>query len=433
MTYTCPFYFLQENKAREVAEVQRRHRDRLQFAAKRRSTATCSSRDKEMDGVALESVLKNFFTNRLSRRRSGRPLSSHGSPPGGSPKNGSLLEITSQVNLPAGNQRRVASLRVKEMSKKEWSSACELTENSQTSPKKFQSHSEDSEENCAALQEDDVKTSRKENSKGLTPPINRAPRISSSSRSFSATTDDGEDELQDNNEEEAQKLRDASRKVLRFQNSFGSVSSGEFPLENQKSPAPSTTFPRQRTFDEDTERYTGDATDEELVTFLRTSQTTAKTDLGRRRHTLPTNVLQTDQGDQLPIKTSVSTASRKQDTAAAEGYTHKSINQVFDFTNVSHTLKKSQDQNSPPARKKSMPDVSATCAPDEGPGERNREDKSIKPTGSYSQRNSETIPPKDTWNKMESSGILSFFKRLGDMSRLPSSKETTHKGPGSYV
>uniref|UniRef100_A0A3Q1FHA8 FH2 domain containing 4 n=1 Tax=Acanthochromis polyacanthus TaxID=80966 RepID=A0A3Q1FHA8_9TELE len=69
---------LQENKAREMAEVKRRQRDRLQNAAKRRSTATCSSRDKEMDGVALESVLQNFLTNRNSRRRSGRPSSTFG-------------------------------------------------------------------------------------------------------------------------------------------------------------------------------------------------------------------------------------------------------------------------------------------------------------------------------------------------------------------
>ncbi|TMS07531.1 FH2 domain-containing protein 1 [Larimichthys crocea] len=65
---------IQENKAREGADVQRRHRDRLQCATKRRSTATCSSR--EMDGIALESVLQNFLTNRASRRRLGRPSSS---------------------------------------------------------------------------------------------------------------------------------------------------------------------------------------------------------------------------------------------------------------------------------------------------------------------------------------------------------------------
>uniref|UniRef100_A0A8C7G286 FH2 domain containing 4 n=1 Tax=Oncorhynchus kisutch TaxID=8019 RepID=A0A8C7G286_ONCKI len=45
---------IQENRDREVAEVKRRTRDRLlSDAAKRRSTATCSIRDKDMEGVNM--------------------------------------------------------------------------------------------------------------------------------------------------------------------------------------------------------------------------------------------------------------------------------------------------------------------------------------------------------------------------------------------
>lgn len=416
--------------------MQRRHRDRLQCAAKRRSTATCSSRDKEMDGVALESVLQNFLTNRVSRRRLGRPSSSHGSPTGGSPKNGSLSEITYQVKLPTGNQKRGASFRVMEIGKKEWNSAGELTENS--SQKKLQSNSEDNEAKCPIPPEEEMKTSRKEDSRGLTPPVNRTTSIASLGRSFSATTDDGEDELQDNNEEEAQKLREASRKVLRFQNSCGSVSSGEFSLENQKSPGASTILPRQRTFDEETERYPGDPTNEDLVRFLLSSQTSSKRNLGRR-HTLPTKVPKTEEEQDNPwaqpqVKTPNS-AREKKGTLPAESAGHNSSNQVFDFSNASHIFKKSdsQDQNSPSAEKKTKPNFSATHVPDEGVGEQNQEGKSVEPTGNHLQRNSENIPPKSTWLKTESSGLFfSFLKRLGDMSK-PNSKETVDKGTDSGV
>lgn len=425
---------MQENKAREVSEVQRRHRDRLQCAVKRRSTATCSSRDKEMDGVALESVLQNFLTNRVSRRRLGKPSSSHGSPTGGSPKDGSLSEITSQVNLPTGNQKRGPSFRVMEIGKKEWNSAGELTENS--SQKKLQSNSEDNEAKCPIPPEEEMKTSRKDDSRGLTPPVNRTTTIVSSGRTFSATTD-GEDELQDNNEEEAQELREASRKVLRFQNSRGSVSSGEFSLENHKSPGASTILPRQRTFDEETESYPGDPTNEDLIRFLLSSQTSSKRNLGRR-HTLPMKVPKTEEEQDKPwaqpqVKTPNS-AREKKGTLPAESAGHNSSNQVFDFSNVSHIFKKvdAQDQNSP-AEKKTKPNFSATHVPDEGLGEQNQEGKSMEPTGNHLQRNSEIIPPQSTWFKTESSGqFFSFLKRLRDM-RKPNSKETVHKGTDSGV
>lgn len=428
---------MQENKAREVSEVQRRHRDRLQSATKRRSTATCSSRDKEMDGVALESVLQNFITNRVSRRRLGRPSSSHGSPKGGSPKNGSLSEITSQVNLPTGNQNRGAYFRINEIGKKEWNSASELTENS--SQMKPQSNSEYNKATCALPHEEEMKTSRKDDSRVLTPSVSRTTSISSLGRSFSATTDDGEDEVQDNNEEEAQKLREVSRKVLRFQNSCSSVSSGEFSLENQKSPGATAALPRQRTFDEETERYPGDPTNEDLVTFLLGSQTSSKRNLGRR-HTLPMKVPKTEEQQdhswaQPPVKTPNSAAREKKGTLLAEGDGHNPSNQVFDFTNISHISKDSdaEDQNFPSAEKKTKPNMSVTHVPEEGLGEQNQEAKSMEPTGNK-RRNSENIPRKSTWSKTETSGLfLSFFKRLGDMSKLPNTKETVHKCTDSSV
>lgn len=415
---------MQENKAREVAEVQRRHKDRLQSVAKRRSTATCSSRDKEMDGIALESVLQNLLTSRVSRRRLARPSSSHGSPTSGSPNSGSLSEITSQANLPTGNQKGGGSFRIKEIGRKEWNSAAELTENS--SQKKAQTNNEDNKTKGGIPHAEEMKSSRKENSGGFMRPANRTANISSSGRTFSAITDDDEEDLQDNNEDEAQKLREASKKVFRFQNSRGSASFDDNSLENQKSAGPSTILPRQRTLDEDTERYAGDPTNENLVRFLLNPQSPSKLNLGRR-NTLPTKVAKTEEEEdnlwaQPPVRTPNSAARDKGTLPEGAGYNPSK--QVFNFTDVSHNFKKSgaQDQNTPSTEKKSKPNVSVTHVPDEGPGEQNQEGKSMELAGN--QRNSE----KSTWIKTETSGLFfSFLKRLGDMSKTQSSKETVHK------
>ncbi|XP_035479548.1 FH2 domain-containing protein 1 [Scophthalmus maximus] len=427
---------MQENKAREMTEVKRRHRDRLQSSAKRRSTATCSSRDKEMDGVALESVLQNLLTNRVSRRRSGRPFSTQGSPMGGSPNNSSLIEMTSQVNLPTGNQKMSAHLLsslAAEMGRKEWNSAAELTGNS--SQNKVQSSGVNDKANCVIPHEEEMKTSGKEDPRGFAHPAKRTSSISSSVKSFSATADDDEEDIQDNNQEEAQKLREASRKVLRFQNSRSSVSSADYSLENQKSPAASTTLPRQRTFDEETDRYPGDPTNDELISFLISPSSTSKRNLGRR-HTMPPKVLKTEEEedklwDQPPNRTPNLVAGDK-GTRPAEGAEHNPSKQVFDFSDVSPNFKKSDapDQNPPSAEN----NVSSATVPDEGPGEPHQEGKSVEPSGDHVRRNSENIRPKSTWIKTETSGLFfSFFKRLGDMGKQQNSKETVHKGTDSGV
>lgn len=418
-------YFLQENKAREIVDVKRRQRERLQSAAKRRSTATCSSRDKEMDGIALESILQSFLTKPTSRRRPGRPLSTHGSPTSSSPKNGSLSEITSQTNLPIENQKHVGSFGVKVLGIKEWNSAAELTVNS--SQKNLQSNTDDKIARIVIAAEKEMKISTKVESRGFTHPAKRLTSIPSTCRSLSATTDDGEEDLQDNNEEEAQKLREASKKVLRFQNSRGSVSSGEFSLENQKSPTAAKTLPRQLTFEEETERYPGDPTNEELVRLLFNSQSSAKRNLGRR-HTLPTKVAKTEEEDnnqwtQQPIK---SPKSVMQEKAPVEGES---------FTDISYKLRNtgSQDQNLLPAEKKSKPVLSSAHVPDEKVLENNQEGTSVGAT--RPQINNENIPTRSMWFKTtENSGLFfSFFKRLGDISKLQNSKEPQHKGTDTTV
>lgn len=379
---------MQENRAREVAEVQRRHRDRLQCASKRRSTATCSSRDKEMEGVALESVLQNFLSSRGSRRRLGRPLSTHGSPTGGSPRNGSLTEITSKTNLPLGEQKKGELIILK--TKKEWNSAVELTHNS--SPKQLQANGEDEER----------KTFKQENSNVSVPPVNGTASPASSGH---VANNAEEEELKDNSEEEAQKLREASRKVLRFQNSRGSVSSAEFSLENQTSPSAKAKLPRQRTFDEETASFPDDDAGggEDLVKLLMGPEASSKSKLSRR-HTLPTKVATTEiEADNsrtrpLPMERSENDSSR----------------QVFDFNDVSHLLKTGREQTSPSAEKKSKPSKSEARAPAEGLGAWSAEGRSP----SEDENNGEEVSSKGAWFKTDSPGLFSgLFKRLGDISK----------------
>ncbi|XP_041849784.1 FH2 domain-containing protein 1 [Melanotaenia boesemani] len=424
---------MQENKAREVAEVKHRHIDKLQNSAKRRSTATCSSREKEMDGIALEHILQNFLTNRVSRRRSGRPSSAHGSPTGGSPTNGSLTEITSQTNLPIGNQNCGEIFRVKEMCKKEWNSANELTEN--FTLEKTHSQVEENKAKQDITHEEEIKTMRKEDS---THPI-RKNSMFSNDRSFSASTDDTEEDVQDNNEKEAQKLREASKRVLHFQKSRSSVSSGEYALENQKSPAGTTTLRRQLTFDEETQRYPGDPTNEDLVQFLLNTESSSKRNLGRR-HTLPTKVPKTkEENDNLqsqPTVKSQNQVAHDKRTQPGEGAGDTSSRQELDFTDISQNLKNSdgQDLSSPSAEKKSKPNNSSAHVSDRESLEQSKEEKSVEHTGNHPQTNNENTPPRSTWFKTESSGLFfSFFRRLGDMSKPQNSKVTVHKGTDSSV
>lgn len=424
---------MQENKAREGAEVKRRHRERLQNAVKRRSTATCSTRDKEMEGIQLQSVLQNFLTSRVSRRRLGRPSSAYGSPTSSSPNDGSLSEMNPQANLPTEIQKRIGSVKATDMGRKEWSSAVELSEN--PPQKKTLTNSEDNKAKGDISNEQEVNTLSKEDSRGLTQPASRTTSVSSSGRLFSTTTDDSEEDLHDNSEEEAQRLRDASKKVLRFQKSRSSVSSDSF--ENLKSPGPKVTLTRQRTFDEDTERYPGDPTNEDLVRLLLNPQSFTKCDLGRR-HTLPSKVPQTEEEeDKLCPKPPVRSpsAAREKGTLPAEGSEQNPSNQVFDFSNLSQSFKNSgsKDQHSPSAEKKSKLNVSVAHVPDAGHEEQIKVDKSMEPSGNPLQRNSET-PTDSAWTKTENSGLFfSFLKRLGDMSKLQTSKETVHKGNDSSV
>ncbi|CAB1348870.1 unnamed protein product [Coregonus sp. 'balchen'] len=315
---------IQENCDREVAEVKRRTRDRLLSdanAAKRRSTATCSIRDKDMEGVALESVLRKLLTSRVSQRKRGL-----GTP---SPTSSSLSEVPIQANIPSAEMRNQGSVKATEVCKEnEWNSARDLTGTSQ-SDQKDQSHSKrNRKENMVPHPEETQQNPKKPeqnhrgSSSGSTQPTRRTSSSSSSScpstgRPISVTMKDKEEEEEGGNEEEAQKLREVSRKVLRYQSSRGSLSSGEYVPEQQKSPnatnntntstftrspnatttnatsstittiTSSSTSPHQRTFQEDRQRLLGDACrgSESLARYLLNPHLSPKGIL-TRRHTL---------------------------------------------------------------------------------------------------------------------------------------------------
>ncbi|XP_018610717.1 FH2 domain containing 3 [Scleropages formosus] len=63
---------LKENHEHQAAEARRRQQERQRSIAKRRSTATCSGTDKDVDGMALEALLHSFLTNQGSRKKAGQ-------------------------------------------------------------------------------------------------------------------------------------------------------------------------------------------------------------------------------------------------------------------------------------------------------------------------------------------------------------------------
>ncbi|KAK1786456.1 hypothetical protein P4O66_018150 [Electrophorus voltai] len=199
--------FPQENMEREMAEVRRRQRERLESASKRRSIATCSARDKDMEGVALETVLQKFLTAPGSSRRSRTP-----SPTAMGLR---LAEITSQDNC------------LSKASKKP-SNAITMSQNS--------SDKENVEDSMEV-------TSKKPETKISSPSWKKAGNSPAPSQRVSVAAN--EDEESQTTAEEAQKLREVSQKVLRYQSSRGSMSSGEY-LSPLTSPCKRTFQDRER-------------------------------------------------------------------------------------------------------------------------------------------------------------------------------------------
>ncbi|KAF4104272.1 FH2 domain-containing protein 1 [Onychostoma macrolepis] len=175
---------VQENLEREMVEVKRRQREHTQTAAKRRSTATCSSRDKDIEGVALESILQRF-NSRQSRRRVGTSSSSRCN----------LIETT----IP---EKRTTDTN--EVKRDRW------IKRAMQSP--LINESTDKDE---TPKHPEITTSNPEQ-KSVDSSINQR---------VSVFTVQEEEDVQ--TEIEVQNMRELSRKVLRYQSSRSSVSSGE--------------------------------------------------------------------------------------------------------------------------------------------------------------------------------------------------------------
>uniref|UniRef100_A0A673NHT9 FH2 domain-containing protein 1-like n=3 Tax=Sinocyclocheilus rhinocerous TaxID=307959 RepID=A0A673NHT9_9TELE len=175
---------VQENLEREMVEVKRRQRERTQIATKRRSTATCSSRDKDIEGVALESILQRL-NSRQSRRRAGTS----------SPSQGNLTETTMPEKRPADNR---------EVKRDSW------IKSAMQSPLIKESVDKDETPKHPEIT--------------ISSPVQKSANSSINQR-VSVFTVQEEEDVQ--TEIEVQNMREVSRKVLQYQSSRSSISSSE--------------------------------------------------------------------------------------------------------------------------------------------------------------------------------------------------------------
>ncbi|XP_058885713.1 inverted formin-2 isoform X2 [Acipenser ruthenus] len=188
--------FIQENRDRGVVEVKRMQQERQNSASKRKSTATCSHRDKDMENVALESILQKFMHTRSIRRKSGRGTSS--------PLNGSQPELAE------------SQLAAKELPSRER----EVEKNSQTGENN--QYRSEKERALSGIGEE------LGNSAAFDTPV-KGSNSRSRAHSTIRTEGDSDDRVPTNGEgdDNAEHLREISRKVLKYQNSRSSLKSND--------------------------------------------------------------------------------------------------------------------------------------------------------------------------------------------------------------
>ncbi|RXM98767.1 FH2 domain-containing protein 1 [Acipenser ruthenus] len=186
----------QENRDRGVVEVKRMQQERQNSASKRKSTATCSHRDKDMENVALESILQKFMHTRSIRRKSGRGTSS--------PLNGSQPELAE------------SQLAAKELPSRER----EVEKNSQTGENN--QYRSEKERALSGIGEE------LGNSAAFDTPV-KGSNSRSRAHSTIRTEGDSDDRVPTNGEgdDNAEHLREISRKVLKYQNSRSSLKSND--------------------------------------------------------------------------------------------------------------------------------------------------------------------------------------------------------------
>ncbi|KAJ8412514.1 hypothetical protein AAFF_G00128500 [Aldrovandia affinis] len=223
----------QENRDQELAEAKRRQRQ--QNMAKRRSVATCSALDrgKDLEGEALEFVLQKFLTSQGSRRRSGAPALTVGS----------LKELAVEKNS-ARERPESRPSRAVETCMNGWNSAQDLT--GSVKP--------------VEVDQPYVREERRDSPEQQRVPsidLKQTPKASDRGRGRSAShftpsthppvsLVEEEEEEEEKEEEMVQRMREVSRRVLRYQTSRDSLSLGEHLADPSRTPGGAATSPLHR-------------------------------------------------------------------------------------------------------------------------------------------------------------------------------------------
>lgn len=329
-----------------MAEVKRKQKERLESAVKRRSTATCSSRDRDMEGVALESVLQQFLNAPQSHRRARTP----------SPNSANLTENQNRPNKDSKKQSQSLNRSQSSLGKKNL---------------------------------DDKK------------PEKKSVLLRKSGECASAASED-EDVP---SEKEVQKLREVSQRVLRYQSSRGSMSSGEYI-----SPV---TSPHRRVFQEDREKLMSVTNDKDATKPLKSPVLFITKSPGGicRRHTIA-----------LPMADLSRTDTDEEQFVPGEPENESPGNKILSLGNIGRI--KSMDSDLPSTGDGVSNKVSSSTPTD-------KSEKAVKAEvrqgTEESLTSSQQNPPVNGQinHTKRTSRLISFFKRLGEKSK------TNNKEPES--
>lgn len=337
---------------REMADVKRKQKERLQSSAKRRSTATCSTRDRNMEGIALESVLQQFLNVPEPHRRARTP----------SPISARLrYENSLQKNQPNKDSKRQSW----SLNKSQFSFGKEISDDKKPEKKSLM-WKKSADRASLASEDEEIPT-----------------------------------------EKEVQKMREVSQRVMRYQTSRGSISSGELI-----SPV---TSPQRCFFPDDREKLMSVTNAEDATKPIKSPlipDLTPKSPGGLgRRHTIS-----------LPTVDLSRTDSDEDKFVPGEPENDSPGNQIPSLGNIGQIKSVDNYMLSPS-------DIVCSKVPSstpEGKSEnlsaaevRQETDQSL----SSSQQNS-SVSGQNNHTKT-SSRFISFFKRLGELSK------TSNKEPDS--
>ena len=252
-----------------------------------------------------------------------------------------------------------------------------------------------------------------------------------------------------NTAEEAQKLREASRKVLRYQSSRGSISSGDQVLDNLKSPGPASTFPHRHTFDLETPQGVRVAeSKDESKDKPKESKDPERRPLSElpfsngigRRHTLclpPAPAKQEEEDDEvwLPPKDRSKPSLRdlgKMKSVDTGLYGGLISQRLFDGSQDLVKTLDSEGGSTPPMleKKSRMNSPFPLVLPDEEASKQSQAVTSSEAAASNPPKKPHASPNKSPWLK---SDFFGFFKRLGDLAKQPNTREPIHRGKESSV